>query len=232
VADAPAAGSTASAHAGSRVLTIAGDRPPVRLVVCDETLRRNTLTVLLRLPLAQGTLRVLAPPDECWSIGSGRDERELLATHAGCGVEEIPFDPSGFEAQISAEPPTEEYLLGATVFVEGEAVRRVLPAMRGGLRGRHGDDLPENRLVVGLEAPPEGCWTALVDDAPEEGCGSRTLDLGTISTVAFNVEREARGSWPLSIAVEADGQVVQTYGPDRGEYPRISGGYSVPEPPE
>jgi hypothetical protein len=180
----------------------------------------------------EGVLRVVAPPGGCWSIASGRDERELLATHTGCGVREIPFDPSGFEAQLSVEPPTEEYALGAMILVDGEVVRHVAPAIRGGLRVRHGDDMPEKMLVLRIEASPEGCWTAVVDDAPEKGCGPRTLDLGMTSTVSFVVERESRGRWPLFVAVEADGEVVQTFGPDRGEFPRISGGYSVPRPVE
>ena len=107
---------------------------------------------------SEGVLRVLAPPGECWTISSGRHEHELAAnTHAGCGVTAIPFDASGFEAQISVEPPTEEYDLGATVLVDGEVVRRVAPGFRAGLRVRYGDgDTRE------LELLPHGASMASV----------------------------------------------------------------------
>ena len=63
----------------------------------------------------------------------------------------------------------------------------------------------------------------------EEGCGTRDISLGDLSLLGLIVEREAGvENWPLFVAIERDGQVVQTFGPNTGVYRRINGFHSVP----
>jgi hypothetical protein len=40
-------------------------------------------------------------------------------------------------------------------------------------------------------------------------------------------ERQEVATWPLGIALEVDGRVVQTYGPMTDDFDFISGGYTV-----
>jgi hypothetical protein len=93
---------------------------------------------------------------------------------------------------------------------------------------RHGSDLPEKAIVIRIEAPDGRCWSALVDTTVERGCGTRSIDLGVVSVVMVNLEPETPGTWPLFLAIQANGQVVQTFGPTTAQYPTISGGYAVP----
>ena len=178
----------------------------------------------------QGVLRVLAPPDSCWTVTAGRSEDQIgILNYSGCGVTAIEFDASDtYEAQLSTQPPGAHWDFGATILVDDEVVRRVAPAPRGGFRVRHGDDIPEKTIVVRVDAEDGGCWSAAIDNTVERGCGSRSFPLDVVGTFSIVLERDEPGTWPIALAFEADGRVVQTYGPDTGEYPFISGVYVVP----
>jgi len=197
----------------------------------------------------KGALRVLAPPRGCWQVSWGRTDILEGGSHQGCGIASIPFDPADeFEAWISIPDSNALFSLGATLIVDGEVVRLVRPKLVGGelheierhgVRVRYGREVPEKPIVIRIDADPDNCWSAGFDitradaiesvERTERGCGTRDISLGDLSILGLIVERNiGTGNWPLFVAIERDGQVVQTYGPDTGVYRKINGFHSVP----
>ena len=197
----------------------------------------------------EGVLRVLASPGRCWTVTWGRTDALEGGSHRGCGRAAISFDPADeYEAWISIPDSNALFSLGATLVVDGEVGRLVRPELVGGglheierqgVRVRYGREVPEESIVIRIEADSDNCWSAVFDitrakaiesvERIEQGCGTRDISLGDLSLLGYIVARETgAGNWPLFVAIERDGQVVQTHGPNTGVYRKINGFHSVP----
>jgi hypothetical protein len=185
----------------------------------------------------KGVLRVLAPPGKCWIVSTGRTDVLEGPSYRGCGKRSIRFDPrKEFEALVSTEGgPYKPIRLGATLIVDGKIVRRVRPRLGTAVRLRYGRKVPENTIVVRIEA--KGCWSAKFTitsatsieavERTEQGCGSRDITLKKVSMLGLFVKRKSPGDW-VSVALEVDGKVVAEVGPTTGQYPSFSYGWLAP----
>ncbi|MBA3567486.1 MAG: hypothetical protein H0W31_11630 [Actinobacteria bacterium] len=84
---------------------------------------------------------------------------------------------------------------------------------------RHDDRLPAMTVLVRVEAPNGGCWSATIEDDVRNGCGSLAFPLVVEGSVSIFMERLGPAERPITAMIEVDGQVVQTVGPTTTEYP-------------
>ncbi len=131
-------------------------------------------------------------------------------------------------ALISKRPPGATWDLGASLEVNGAVVRDIPPVPRGGLVLRHDARLPVTTVLVRVEAPNGGCWSATIEDDVRDGCGSLVFPIDVEGSVSIFMERLGPAEQPITAMIEVDGQVVQTVGPATKKYPTFDIAYVVP----
>ena len=137
---------------------------------------------------SQGALHVLAPPVPVLVDLFGTARARAPGQHPllGCGVHGDPLRPERLRgsalggAADRGVPPRRDRLRRRTRSSAASLPGHPLRPPRA-LRRRHAREASRHPDP----SDPRGCRTAFVDDAPDEGCGSRTIHLGTISTVAL-----------------------------------------------
>jgi hypothetical protein len=166
-------------------------------------------------------VHVIAPPGKCWQLGLGHSLADSGArVEQGCGATTVTVDAThGVRAQLGPEPRG-WWDIGMKIQVDGAIVRDIRPAPYGGMTVHYADELPERTIDVRLMAPEDGCWTATIEDELRDGCGGLTLPLRIRGDINVVFERTPPAAWTWCLVVEADGEIVQTVGPDSNpDYP-------------